>query len=148
MILYCTQCGTHHQVEDKFCGKCGQKTRVDSLETPAEISQASYPAAGSILPSSEKKDAVIDFIVDTQPLLLPLEKIELQIDGVPHPRTFKFGQGEKIPVTSGIHKLQAVLKVAIIKRTSDVLEVNFQLGSTKKILLDYNNITGGIKLVV
>jgi hypothetical protein len=40
------------------------------------------------------------------------------------------------------------LKVAIIKRTSDVLEVNFQLGSTKKILLDYNTITGGIKLVV
>ena len=95
MILYCTNCGTQLQVEDKFCRKCGEKTRPDSVETEAETSQTSGPQASSIPPSSQAKGAFIDFIVDTQPLLLPLEKIELLIDGVPHPRTFKFGQGQK-----------------------------------------------------
>ena len=150
MALYCTHCGHQRQDSDKFCIKCGAKAGAPAGEAKAEVNErsafASDSNAGASL--SPPADAWLDFVIDTQPMLLPLEKIELLIDGVPYPRTFKFGASEKIKIAPGTHRLQAVIKVAILKRRSDLVEIKIQPGAVRKVLLDYNNITGGIKLIV
>jgi hypothetical protein len=148
--LYCSHCGHQLQDNDKFCIKCGAKAGVPAAEAGAEVSERSTLAQGSTAASSSSSlaDAWLDFTIDTQPMLLPLEKIELLIDDVPYPRIFKFGASEKIKIAPGNHRLQAVINVTILKRRSDLVAFTIQPGAVRKVLLDYNNVTGGCKLIV
>ena len=147
--MYCSHCGHQLQDNDKFCIKCGAKAGVPAAEDVAEVSESSALAQGSTAASSSPSlaDAWLDFTI-AQPMLLPLEKIELLIDDVPYPRIFKFGDSEKIKIAPGNHRLQAVIKVTILKRRSDPVAFTIQPGAVRKVLLDYNDLTGGITLIV
>ncbi len=144
--MFCAQCGNSLQSADKFCSKCGSPVMaIDKTQT------ANHQSASNSMPTPAAttggSDCFIDFRIDSQPMLLPLEKIELLIDGVPYVKTFKFGAREKIKLPSGTHQFQAILKVTIIKRKSNILPLPINPGQTVLLAVNYDVITGGISLI-
>ena len=85
--------------------------------------------------------------VESQPLLLPLEKIYISVDNVDLPTVLKFGDRKIVQVHAGKRLIKAELRIWLLKRKSNVLILDMKPSETSGVFLEYDNLTGGIKLI-
>lgn len=134
--MLCLNCGKLLEQGCNFCSVCGRKFSGVATQSLTD----------SIATQSNDKTGLVIFEVDTQPFLLPLEKIELYINDRLHERTYKFGSKGNFSIKTGVNSIYAVLKIPLIKRTSNTLEVSINAKFTSKLFLSYTGWSGSINL--
>lgn len=135
--MYCSNCGIELASDFKFCSSCGH-----SITAHGYNSEHSKQAASSV-----EGIGIVSLKVDSQPFLLPLEKIEIYINGALYEKTYKFGNKDKFSLPIGTYDIYAVCKVPLIKRTSNTLSLTLKENQATGLFIEYNNFTGGIKLI-